>query len=122
MARTDEYDGTPVTEVSSGGRSLGRDAITVGHVDEPVRFYRTSHPTIFAGFQSMWIDGNDDDGMTFDLACGAGFGSKYATLCVKVPGFEPVYEYVDITEVLQARVEKIVTEVTASPVPTTTGE
>lgn len=121
MDKADEYDGTPIAHVSSGGKSLGRDAITVGHVDEPVRFYRTSHPAIFAGFQSMWIDGNDDDGMTFDLTAGAGFGSKYATLCVRVPGAEPVYEYVDITEVLQARVQKIVAEI-RSTIPTTPGE
>jgi len=94
-------------------QSLNREAITVGHVEVPVKVYRTSHPTIFAGFQVNWVDGSDDKtGTTFDLSAGAGFGSKYATLRVEVPGHEPVYEYIDITELLTHRVGAIIAEVT----------
>jgi hypothetical protein len=97
-------------------RSLDRESITVGHVAVPVNVYRASHPTIFAGFQVNWVDGYDDaTDATFVLSAGAGFGSKYATLRVEVPGHEPVYEYVDITELLNQRVAAIIDEVTATP-------
>lgn len=108
----DQHDGTPVKHVSQGGRSLGRDDITTGHEEVAVRFYRASHPTIFAGFQIEWVHGDDPEtGTTFELCAGAGMGSKYATLRVDVPGRPPVYEYVDIAEVIQARVAAIIAEV-----------
>ena len=105
-------EGTPVKHVSSGGRSLAREHITVGHTDVPLRFYRTDAPTIFAGFTVNWIEGHSPDGtVEFDLNCGAGLGSKYMTLRVKIADHDPIYEYVDITEVLQSRIEAIVAEV-----------
>jgi hypothetical protein len=109
---SDDYSGTPVSAVSVGGRSLGRESITTGSTEVPVAFYRTSHPPIFCGFQAEWVSGEGDDGTTFEINAGAGVGSKYATLRVDVPGHETIYEYVDITEVLQARVAAIVAEVT----------
>lgn len=51
------------------------------------------------------------DGTPVKLCAGAGMGSKYATLRVDVPGRPPVYEYVDIAEVMQARVAAIIAEV-----------
>lgn len=102
---------TPVRKVSAGGRSLGREAITSGHTEVPLRVYRTTDPPIFAGLQANWIEGNDPEtGTTFDINSGAGFGSKYATLCVRVPGHEPVYEYIDITELLTHRIDAIIAE------------
>jgi len=93
------------------GRKLTREAITTGQVDEPVRFYRTSDPPLFAGFRQLWLDGSDvDTGVTFELTAGAGLGSKYMTLTVIFPDDTRVYEYVDITEVLTARVDKIIAE------------
>jgi hypothetical protein len=110
----DPYEGTPVKQVSLGTQSLDRDSITTGYSDIEIRFYRTSHLTIFAGFQINWLDGNDPDtGAEIDLAAGAGVGSKYMTLKVAVPGHDPVYEYVDMTEVLQQRASAIIAEVTA---------
>jgi hypothetical protein len=110
----DSYEGTPITHVSSNGKSLDRESITVGFSDIPVRFYRTSHPTIFAGFQINWIDGDDPaTGAEIDLSAGAGLGSKYMTLRIVVPGHDPVYEYVDMTEVLRQRASAIIVEVTA---------
>lgn len=107
-------DGTPVKHVSSGNRSLDRESITVGLSEVPVKFYRTSDPIIFAGFQINWMDGKDPEtGAEIDLGAGAGMGSKYMTLSVKVPGRPTVYEYVDMEEVLQVRVSAIIAEVTA---------
>lgn len=98
-------------QVTSGGRSLSRENITTGHVEEPVRFYRVSDPPIFAGFRTGWVSGEDEDtGMRFDLSAGAGLGSPYMTLTVELPDGTTVYEYVDITEVLQVRVAAIVAE------------
>jgi len=97
---------------SIGGRSLSREATTVGHTDEPVRFYRASDPPIFAGFQARWVEGEDpQSGADFEVCAGAGFGSRYMTLSVNVPGHDTVYEYVDITEVLEKRVRAIAEEV-----------
>jgi len=108
---TGEGDDTPVKHVSLGDKSLDRESITVGHADVPVRFYRVSHPPIFAGFQISWMDGNDPETKTeFDLSSGAGLGSKYMTLAVTVPGHKTVHEYVDITEVLEQRVIAIMKE------------
>jgi hypothetical protein len=110
----DPYEGTPVKQVSLGTQSLDRDSITVGYSDIEVRFYRASRPTIFAGLQINWIDG--DDPVTeaeIDLSAGAGLGSKYMTLRVAVPGHDPVYEYVDMTEVLRQRASAIIAEITA---------
>jgi hypothetical protein len=112
----DPYDGTPVTHVSSGIQSLDRDSITVGYSEIPVKFCRTSHPTIFAGLQINWIDGTESvTGAEIGLAAGAGMGSKYMTLWVTVPGYPSVYEYVDMSEVLQQRAAAIIAEVTARP-------
>ncbi len=95
-------------------RSLGRNEITTGFVDEPVTFYRASDPPLFAGLRQHWIDGTDiDTGAKFDLAAGAGMGSKYLTLAVDFPDGTTVHEYVDITEVLTARVAAIIAEHTA---------
>jgi len=106
-------EGTPVKHVSIGDRSLGRESITVGSTDVPVRFYRVSDPPLFAGFQIDWIDGDEEEtGATFNIASGAGLGSKYMTLQVEIPGHGTVYEYVDIAEVLQQRVADILDEVT----------
>lgn len=86
--------------------------LTAGHVEVPVRVYRTDgFPTIFAGFQVNWVDGDDpESGAEFSLSAGAGVGSKYMTLRVEIPGRETVYEYVDITELLQQRVAAIIAE------------
>ena len=112
----DPYDGTPVTHVSSGTQSLDRDSITVGYSEIPVKFCRTSHPTIFAGLQIDWIDGIESvTGAEICLAAGAGMGSKYMTLQINVPGYPSVYEYVDMSEVLQQRAAAIIAEVTARP-------
>lgn len=100
--------------VNEGGQSKQREDITVGHVEVPVKVYRTDgFPTIFAGFRVNWIDGEDPEtGATFSLCAGAGMGSKYLTLDVEVPGKPNVYEYVDITELLQERVAAILAEQT----------
>jgi hypothetical protein len=51
-----------VTGVSHGGEPKGRDDITVGHTWVPLRVYRTDgFPTIFAGFQVNWIEGEDPE-------------------------------------------------------------
>lgn len=98
-------------EVHEGGQSRGREAITSGHTEVPVNVYRTTHPPIFAGFQINWIEGNDPEtGTTFDINAGAGLGSKYATISVEIPGQPRVYEYIDITELLQHRVMAIIAE------------
>jgi hypothetical protein len=113
---SDPYEGTPIVHVSSGSQSLDRDSITVGYSEIPVKFCRTSHPTIFAGFQINWIDGIESvTGAEIGLAAGAGMGSKYMTLWVTVPGYPSVYEYVDMSEVLQQRAAAIIAEVTARP-------
>lgn len=102
---------TPVVHVSAGGQSLDRESITSGHTEVPINVYRTTHPPIFAGFRVGWIDGTDSEtGTTFDLYAGAGFGSSYATLRVEVPDHPPVYEYIDITELLKHRVTAIIAE------------
>lgn len=108
----DQHDGTPVKHVSQGGRSLGRDDITTGHEEVAVRFYRASHPTIFAGACAQ-LERRPGLGVitVHPLDLEAGMGSKYATLRVDVPGRPPVYEYVDIAEVIQARVAAIIAEV-----------
>jgi hypothetical protein len=106
--------GTPVVHVSHGDVSLDRDSITVSCSDIPVRFYRTNAPTIFAGLQIVWLEGTDAaTGAEVEMSSGAGLGSKYLTLSVRVPGHPTVYEYVDMDEVLQARASAIITEVTA---------
>jgi len=94
-------------------RSLGRDAITTGHVEVPLNVYRTSHAPIFAGFQVNWLEGSDTETeTTYDLSAGAGFGSRYATLRVEVPGHETVYEYIDVVELMSDRLRAIIAEVT----------
>lgn len=112
MTKADDK-GTPVTKVDAGVRSLGREAITVGHEDIPVRFYRVSDPPIFAGFRINWLEGRDETtGAEIDLSSGAGMGSKYMTLSIEIPGRGTVYEYVDMAEVLENRVAAILAEVT----------
>lgn len=107
-----ENEGEAQVTAFVDGRSVGRDDVTVGHAVETVRFYRTSSMPLFAGFQQEWVSGEDPKTeTTFELHVGAGVGSRYATLRVEVPGHPPVYEYVDITEVLQERVRKIIEEV-----------
>lgn len=100
------------TKVSEGGEPKNREDITVGHVEVPVKVYRTDgFPTIFAGLRVNWIDGDDPGtGTSFSLCAGAGMGSKYLTLSVEVPGRPTVYEYVDITELLEQRLDAIVAE------------
>lgn len=118
-----EFEGTTVEHVSSGGRSLGRNDITVGHADVTVPFHRTDGtPPLFAGFRINWFDGADEEtGTTFDLSAGAGVGSPYLTLTVEVPGHETVYEYVDMAAVLEQRIMAIIAEVTApAPAPAET--
>lgn len=103
-----------VSHVSSGGESKGREDITVGHVEVPVKVYRTDgFPPIFAGFRTEWLSGEDPDtGAEFDMTAGAGCGSEYLTITVKVPGKPTVYEYVDITELMRHRVGAIIEELT----------
>jgi hypothetical protein len=98
--------------VQQDGTPKGRDDITVGHVEVPVKVHRTDgFPTIFAGFQAAWIDGEDPaTDTTFRLTAGAGFGSKYATITVEIPGRPIVYEYFDVTELFSDRVEAILRE------------
>jgi len=99
-------------------RSLGRDAITTGHTEVPLNVYRTSHPPIFAGFQINWIEGTDTEtDTTYDLSAGAGVGSRYATLRVEVPGHDPIYEYIDIVELMSDRLRAIIAEVTGTAPP-----
>lgn len=101
-----------VVHASSGDQPLDRKSITSGHTDVSIPVYRTTHPPIFAGFQTNWVDGNDSDtGATFSISAGAGLGSPYATLRVEVPGRAPIYEYIDITELLTKRVMAILEEV-----------
>jgi hypothetical protein len=106
-----------VAGVHEGGKPMNRDDITVGHVDEPVKVYRTDgFPPIFAGFRVDWVSGDDPaTGVTFQSAAGAGCGSPYLTLAVEVPGHPMVYEYVDVRELVEARVRAIVDELTAKP-------
>lgn len=114
MSTNDPYAGTPITHVSHGDKSLDRDSITVGFSEIPVKFHRTNAPTIFAGFQIDWMNGDDPDtGAEIQLAAGAGMGSKYLTLQVSMPGCPTVYEYVDMDAVLQLRAAAIIMELTA---------
>jgi len=103
-----------VTHVCEGGESKGREDITVGHVDVPVKVYRTDgYPPIFAGFRTEWVSGEDPDtGTTFFLGSGAGCGSEYMTITVEVPGHPAVYEYVDVTELFRQRIGAIIKELT----------
>lgn len=100
-----------IKTTATGGRSLGRADITASQEQEPVTFYRTDDtPTIFAGFRQEWLSGSDEDGTTFGLAAGAGLGSPYLTLDVTLPDGREIHEYVDIREVVRARVERIVAD------------
>lgn len=108
---SDERGGEIKVTAFSGSRQLTLESTTVSTHDEPVKFYRVDSPPIFCGFQVPWIDGEGPDGMTYDLNAGPGFGSKYMTLSVKIPGRETVYEVVDITQVLKARLDAITKEV-----------
>lgn len=102
--------GTPVTQVSEGSQSKGREDITAGYTEVPTKVYRTDgFPTIFAGFQQIWIEGSDPEtGTTFELTAGAGWGSKYATLIIEVPGQPRIYEYIDVSELVTARVRAVI--------------
>lgn len=98
-----------VTNVTHGGQPRGRKDITIGHTDVTVKFYRTNAPTIFAGFRQSWISGKDpESGATFELGSGAGWGTPYMTLEVRLPDGTVIDEYVDVTEFLQERVAQIV--------------
>lgn len=91
---------------------MGRADITIGHDDAPIRWYRTSEPPIFAGLRINWLDATDPEtGAEISLSSGAGMGSKYMTLRVSVPGYDPIYEYVDMAEVLPNRVSTILGEI-----------
>ena len=108
-----------VRGVSEGGTPRNREDITVGHQVQGVKVYRTDgFPPIFAGFRQNWIDAtqaeNKEDGtlgVEADLSSGAGWGSPYLTLTVRVKGPEIVYEYVDIREFFEARINAIVKEI-----------
>lgn len=106
-----------VRGVSEGGQPKNREDITESHVDEPVKVYRTDgFPPLFAGFRQMWLEGDDPEtATTFEMCAGAGCGSPYLTIAVEVPGHPKVYEYVDVRELLEARVRAIVGELTAKP-------
>ena len=57
-----------------------------------------------------WIDGESSDGeVVFNLTAGAGVGSPYMTLNVKVDG-KSMNEYVDVRDLLTDWVERIVAE------------
>lgn len=109
-------DGQIGIKAESEGRSLGRDDITVSTTEVPVPFHRTDGtPTLFAGFRVGWMDGTDG-GIEYDMAAGAGCGSKYLTLQVTVPGHPTVYEYVDMADLFEARVIAILAELAAKVV------
>jgi hypothetical protein len=67
--------------------------------------------TLFAGLRQAWIDGAEPDtGMSFDLTCGAGLGSPYLVLSVKLADGTKVSETIDIRPLLTAWVDSVVTQ------------
>ena len=75
------------------GPVMERDPLTI----QPVRV----ESAISAGFRIDWLSGEDEKGMTFNLACGAGVGSPYMTLTVKQDGIMVGQEIVDMREVMK---------------------
>jgi hypothetical protein len=57
-----------------------------------------------------WIDGKDDDGLSFDLTSGAGVGSPYLRLTVTLSSGERVVEVIDIRQGVTDWVNAIVKE------------
>lgn len=94
------------------GRPLNRENITVHSEDQVVTVHRTDGtPSVFAGFRTEWMTGEDEDnGITFSMSAGAGVGSPYITIDVHLPDGSTVYEYVDVRQLLTARVEAIAGE------------
>lgn len=88
---------------SSGGRPLTLDPLAEHDVVMPARKVESS---IAAGFRVDWVSGDNDD-VTFQLCAGAGFGSPYMVLTVKLDGRD-VQEVVDMRDVLPAWVNAVV--------------
>ena len=63
-----------------------------------------------AGLRMSWITGgNEDEGVEFDLSCGAGVGSPYMILSVTKDG-ETRYEVADVRTMLQTWVNAVLKE------------
>lgn len=92
-------------------RSLGREAITVSSADVTVPMHRTDGtPTLFAGFRQGWLGGtaeHEDGQITYELLTGL---TGYLLLEVGLPDGTKVYEYANMAEFLEARVNAILTE------------
>lgn len=99
-------------QASSGGRRItldpmmARDPLTI----QPVRV----ESAIPAGFRIDWLSGEDEKGMTFNLACGAGVGSPYMTLTVKQDDVTVGQEIVDMRDVVKVWIPALVA---AGPTP-----
>lgn len=78
----------------------------------PIDFIRVDGPPIWAGLRVDWMDGADS-GVQVNLTAGAGCGSPYLTLTVTFSDGRIVYEVVDVSEVVQARVAQVVEEMTS---------
>lgn len=65
---------------SVGGRPLTLDPIRTLPLDIPLREVESLIP---AGFQQVWGSGETADGEEFQIACGAGWGSRWLTIKYK---------------------------------------
>lgn len=84
-----------------------------------IDFTREQHGP--AVFRTMWLEGEDDDGNTFELTAGAGVGNPYMILTVRAADGRQVVEVADIRKAISTRVGQILAE-TAAPAAETAPE
>lgn len=115
-------DGELVATASSGGRQITLDPLMEREALAVTP--RRVESTIPCGFQINWFEGTGKHAETgvevdFDLNAGAGMGSRWLTLSVKVPGEDGRRnECIDMQEFLGRWVDAVIE---AGPTPEVTG-
>lgn len=97
---------------SSGGRPITLDPIME---TPPLSLERRRvESTIPCGFQIQWFDGSferEGGTWTFDMAVGAGVGSRWMTICIKDPdGKTFAYECANMAEFTEGWIDAILTD------------
>jgi len=77
---------------------------------QPVRV----ESSIAAGFRVGWMDFENDEGLKFDVSCGAGVGSPWMILSVDHPDVGHIEEVVDIRAIVN---EWVRAAIAAGPTP-----
>src|SRR3954470_13911188 len=110
MAR--EYEGQITGSAWIDGREMSLDGVPMKGMKRIMLPRRRVETALAAGFRVDWLDGKatvDGSDVEFDLTAGAGVGSPYLILTVKVDG-DRREEIVDMAEVVRKWVAAVLAE------------